>query len=129
MLTATYQATTTIVGSGVGVGAGPFLQDSAQTAPQNMNAPPPTSFTLANGANTIPMPASSAGFTFTRVQIMPPASSALNKYITTSGGARVLPANSSNFWTTGSITLPVGPSDTAVYVNSAGIETLELAFS
>jgi hypothetical protein len=122
---ATYQATTTLTGSGVGPNP---LQDTQQTAPINTNAPPMTSFALAMGANTITLPASAEGFAFTRVQMMPPAGSANQKYLTTSAPARVIPSASANYWTTGSITLPAGPGD-SVYINSAGAERLILAFS
>lgn len=127
-INATYVAQTTITGPGIGAGGGPYVADSSQTAPPNANAPPPTSYELASGANTIALPLSSAGFTFTRVQMMPPASSTNAKYITTSAPARVIPSASGNFWTTGSITLPAGPGDT-IYLNSAGIEALILVFS
>ena len=123
--TAVYQGTTTLTGAGVG---GVPVQDTATTAPSNNNAPPLGSFTLAAGANTIPLPAATSGFAFTRVQMMPPAASVNNKYVTTSAPARVIPSTNTNYWTTGSITLPAGPGDT-VYMNSAGIETLVLAFS
>lgn len=125
---ATYVAQTTITGSGIGAGGGPYVQDSSQTAPSNANAPPPTSYELASGANTITLPTSGAGFAFSRVQMMPPAASTNAKYLTTSAPARVIPSASGNYWTTGSITLPAGPGD-SIYLNSAGIEALVLVFS
>jgi hypothetical protein len=125
---ATYVAQTTLTGPGLGAGSAPYVVDSSQTAPPNSNAPPPTSFELAVGANTITLPTSGAGFAFTRVQVMPPASSTNAKYLTTSAPARVIPSASANYWTTGSITLPAGPGDT-IYLNSAGIEALLLVFS
>jgi len=127
-INATYVAQTTITGPGIGAGGGPYVQDSSQSAPPNGNAPPPASYTLASGANPIALPASTAGFAFTRVQIMPIPGSANAKYITTSGGTRVTPSSSGNYWTTGSITQPAGPGDT-IYLNSAGIEELILVFS
>src|SRR5450631_2494619 len=124
--TAVYVGSTSLSGSGLGSGQGPAVQDTATTAPSNSNAPPLATFTCAAGANTITLPAASAGFAFSRVQIMPPSGSTNNKYLTTSAPARVIPS-ATNFWTTGSITLPAGPGD-LVYLNSVGIETLVLAF-
>jgi len=125
---ATYQATLTVIGSGLGSSGAPYLQDSQQTQPSSTTSAPPGKFTLAAGANTIPLPATALGYAFTKVMIMPPGSSSNNKYITTSGGTRVLPSSSSNYWTTGSITLCVGPGDT-IYINSNGAEDLLLGYA
>jgi hypothetical protein len=126
--TATYQATLTVLGSGLGSAGAPYLQDSQQTQPTSQNTAPPGKVTLAVGANTIALPASALGYAFTKVVLMPPGASSNNKYITTSGGTRVIPSAVANFWTTGSITLPAGPGDT-IYVNSNAAEDLILGYA
>jgi hypothetical protein len=122
-INATYVATTTLTGTGFGE-SGPELQDTAQTTPQNTNAPPPDAFTLVGGNsdNILLMPGTS--FTFTRVHLMPLTSPSANvKQVAISGGGPYMAS-----WTAGSITLPVAPGGQLI-VNSACAETIRAVYS
>lgn len=84
----------------------------------NANAAPPYFFTLAAGANTIPMPP--ATFTVNGVWIKAPGASVNNKYFTSSGGTQ-----SSDIWTAAPIAYPAAAAGN-VYVHSVGGETVEI---
>jgi hypothetical protein len=125
---ATYQATLFLTGSGLGV-TGPIMQDTQQTQPTNVNAPPLTSqLTVDDAVTTIVLPSVASGFAFTKVVLMPPSGSSIAKYLCTVGGSRLYPSSSSNNWTTGSVTLPAGPGDT-IYVFAMGTEYLVIGFA
>jgi hypothetical protein len=121
---ARYQATTQLTGAGLGSGGTPALQDTEQTTPININAPPQGAYTVSSPSTILVWP--SAPFTFARVQLMPdPASSPSANAKTIKGvvGDTGLPG-----WTAGSVTIPAVPGGSIVIV-TAGTETLLAAFS
>ena len=119
-IVATYRASTVVLGSSLGPGGGPYLEDTAQTTPDNTNAPPPQAYTLQAGFNALVIP---SGYTVSRVQLMPPSGSTNAKTVKGVTGDTGLAG-----WTAGSVTLPAVAGST-VGVLSAGIETLTAAFS
>ena len=127
-INATYQATLTVLGSTLGPGGGPLIQDTQVSQPTNTNAPGPMSAQLVAGNITIVLPPAATGFTYTKVVLMPAPASVNGKVLCTSGFARVIPSTVSNSWTTGSITLPAGPGD-SLYITSAGTEQLLIGFA
>jgi len=120
-LNATFQTTIQLTGSAIGPGAGPYLQDTQQTAPTNTNAPPPETFGLIAGATVILVwPGTNFGFTFSRVTLMPPGGSTNSKTVLGVSNASVLDITGLPGWTTGSITIPaVSGGGAAVYSNGA----------
>jgi hypothetical protein len=122
-LQATYQATTTLQGSGLGPGNGPALQDTQSTTPSNTNAPPPQQFVTSIGSTQWVWPTSAQGYTFTRVQLMSVASSPASKTIKGVSGDTGISG-----WQTGSITIPAAPGG-SIYVVNTQVETVIAYFS
>lgn len=122
-LNATYQAIVQLTGQGFGAGGVPELSDTAASTPASTNAPPPESFTLQAGDNKLLMPPNT--FAFSRVTLLPVTTGA-------SANAKILKGivgdTGLSGWTAGSVTVPAVPGG-AIYVNSAGIETLAAAYS
>lgn len=122
-LNAVYQAVTQLSGGGISVGGIPLMADTPASTPANPNAPPPASYAVISGTVQLVWPSSAEGYTFTRVQLLPPPGSTISKTVKGSFGDTGLPG-----WTTGSITLPAAPGGSAV-VTANGTETILAAFS
>ena len=120
-INATYQGTTTLIGTGIGPGAAPLLQDSQQTTPTNTNAPPPTSLVTTGAFQTVAVP---SGYTVSRAQIMAPAGSTNAKTLKGITGDTGLPG-----WTGGSVTIPVVAGSSFGITSTVSGEALIIAYS
>lgn len=119
-VTATFSASTQIVGGPFGLGGVPEIADTPQSTPPNTNAPGPDEWQLQIGLNFRVMP---SGFTLNRVQLLPPAGSTNAKSFATATGVVSLSG-----WTVGSCVVPAVAGGT-IYVISSAVETLALAYS
>ena len=117
-----YQAQLQITGPGFGAGGSPFLEDTGQTTPGGTNVPPPESFTLQVGLNTLLLPP--ATFAFSRAMLLPPAGSTNAKSFTDSAGTHTALSG----WTGGSNTVCCVPGG-SIWIVSAGVETLTVGYA
>lgn len=121
---AVYQATTQLLGQGLGAGGVPALEDTPSSTPASTNAPGPQQYTLQAGLNQLMMPPNS--YAFSRAQLLPQTTGASTnaKSFTDSAGTHTALSG----WTAGSVTVPAVPGG-SIYIVSAGTETLNAAFS
>jgi hypothetical protein len=120
-INATYVASVTLLGSGIGSGGGPFVADTQQTTPTNPNAPAPAAAQLAVGTNTILVP---SGFTVARAMLLPPAGSTNAKTLKGVTGDTGFTG-----WYGGSMTIPVIAGGTFVIVSTNAGEEVVIAYS
>ena len=131
-LNAVYVAQTQLTGAGIGPGAGPAILDTPQTTTSSTNAPPPDTFTLVVGALLVLFPPVSAGYTFTRVQLMPIGGGVPSTNAKTILGINlvtmVVDATGISGWVTGSNTIGASPGG-GVVISSSGGESLQAVYS
>jgi hypothetical protein len=131
-LNATYVAQTQLTGAGIGTGASPVIIDTPQTTVSSTNAPPPDTFTLISGTVILLFPPISAGYAFTRVNLMPVGGSVPSTNAKTILGVNpttlTVDATGIAGWLTGSITIGAAPGGMFA-VTSSGGESLQAAYS
>lgn len=100
------------------LGDGNSLQFLANNS-ANLNAPPPISFTLANGTSTIATPSSTI-FSYSLLSLVPPPNSTVAKTIKGISGDTGLSG-----WTNQPITVPAATGGTFVIVSN-GVEVIQM---